>query len=347
MAVLVSMGGIVFGYDTGQISGFLEMQNFLRNFADHRNPLAFSNVRSGLIVGLLSIGTLFGALVAGPIGNSRSLGRKYSICLWCGVFSVGVVVQIAALYPRWYQVMIGRIISGFGIGALSTLVPAYQSESSPTHVRGAIVCCYQLFITIGILIANLINFGTEGISNTASWRIPMGIGWLWAIILGFGILLFPETPRHNYRHGKVDRARRSIAKFHGISEQHIVVKKQLDEMEEKLQLEREGGDHPWYEIVTGPRMFYRIILGIVIQALQQLTGANYFFYYGTSIFSSVGLSNSYVTQIILGAVNVATTFPGLYFVEKFGRRKCLMAGAAWMCMCFLVGIPNCFFVIRH
>ncbi|EXJ85317.1 MFS transporter, SP family, sugar:H+ symporter [Capronia epimyces CBS 606.96] len=336
MAVLVSFGGLCFGYDTGQISGFLEMDNFLRNFANEKNPLGFDNIRSGLIVGMLSIGTLIGALIAGPVANNRVIGRKYSICIWSIVFCAGVAVQLGALGPRWYQIMIGRIIAGFAIGGMSVMVPAYQGESSPRHVRGAIVCCYQLFITIGILIANLINFGTERLHSTASWRIPMGIGFLFAIVLGFGILFFPETPRHQYRHGDIDNATTSIAKFNGVSERHKVVKDQLVEMQEKLQVELEGGRHPWYEVFTGPRMLYRTILGMVIQALQQLTGANYFFYYGTTVFASVGLSNSYVTQIILGAVNVATTFPGLYFVEKFGRRRCLMIGAAWMFMCFLI-----------
>jgi SP family sugar:H+ symporter-like MFS transporter len=83
-------------------------------------------------------------------------------------------------------------------------------------------------------------------------------------------------------------------------------------------------------------MLYRVILGMTILALQQLTGANYFFYYGTTVFASVGISNSYVTQIILGAVNVVCTLPGLWFVEKYGRRKCLIIGAAWMFMCFVV-----------
>ena len=77
-------------------------------------------------------------------------------------------------------------------------------------------------------------------------------------------------------------------------------------MREKLQLEEEGGKHPIWEVITGPRMLYRILLGMTIQALQQLTGANFFFYYGTTVFASVGLSNSFVTQIILGAVNVVT-----------------------------------------
>ncbi|EME78315.1 uncharacterized protein MYCFIDRAFT_36929 [Pseudocercospora fijiensis CIRAD86] len=336
MTILVSMGGICFGYDTGQISGFLQMDDFRYQFADNRSTLELSPTRTGLIVAMLSIGTLFGALIAGPIANNRRLGRKYSICLWCVVFIAGNCFQIAAQYPYWWIMMLGRIISGFAIGGLSVMVPAYQGESAPTHLRGAIVCCYQLFITIGILIAYLINFGTETIEGSASWRVPVGISYFWALVLGFGILFFPETPRHEFRHGDVDSAGESIAKFYGVSSRHRVVKKQLEEMREKLRIEQEGGEHSIWEVFTGPRMFYRTVLGMTIQMLQQMTGANFFFYYGTTIFSAVGLNNPFITQIILGAVNVITTFPGLYMVEKYGRRKCLTLGAAWMFMCYLV-----------
>lgn len=336
MTILVSMGGICFGYDTGQISGFLQMEDFRYQFADNRETLELSPTRTGLIVAMLSIGTLFGALVAGPIANNRRLGRKYSICLWCIVFIAGNCFQIGAQYPYWWIMMMGRIISGFAIGGLSVMVPAYQGESAPTHLRGAIVCCYQLFITIGILLAYLINFGTETIEGSASWRIPVGISYFWALVLGFGILFFPETPRHEFRHGAVESAAESIAKFYGITSRHKVVEKQLEEMAEKLRIEQEGGEHSIWEVFTGPRMFYRTILGMTIQMLQQMTGANFFFYYGTTIFSAVGLDNPFVTQIILGAVNVVTTFPGLYMVEKYGRRKCLTLGASWMFMCYMV-----------
>lgn len=191
--------------------------------------------------------------------------------------------------------------------------------------------CYQLFITIGILFANIINFGTERINNTASWRIPMGISFLWAIILGLGILLFPETPKHEFRKGRGHEAKRTMVRLLGVSENHYKVEKELSEMKEALDAEHAGGKPHWYEMFTGPRMAYRTILGVVLQALQQLTGANFFFYYGTTIFVSTGLSNSFVTQIILGTVNVVCTFPGLWFVDRFGRRKCLILGGAWMC----------------
>lgn len=173
--------------------------------------------------------------------------------------------------------MYRRIISGFAIGGLSVMVPMYQGEAAPSHIRGAIVCSYQLFITIGILLANLINFGTEGIQNTGSWRIVLGIGFLWAIILGGGILLFPESPRFNYRHGKQAIARKDIAAFHGVGENHKVVNETMDDLALKLREEEEGAaDRKWSEVFTGPRMRYRILLGMALQMFQQLSGMNFF-----------------------------------------------------------------------
>lgn len=109
----------------------------------------------------------------------------------------------------------------------------------------------------------------------------MGISWVWAIVLGFGILFFPETPRFSYRTGNLAKARTAMAKFHGVDENHTVIHRQMNEMAEKLQMEEEGGNHPWYEVVTGPRMGYRTALGMVIQALQQLTGVSRTFCKGT------------------------------------------------------------------
>ena len=159
----------------------------------------------------------------------------------------------------------------------------------------------------------------------------MGIGFLWAIILGTGILFFPETPKHAFRNGRPHEARETMRKVLGVGYGHRKVELELREMKEKLEAEQAAGKMPWWEIFTGPRMVYRTLLGITLQALQQLTGANFFFYYGTTIFVATGLSNSFETQIILGTVNVVCTFPGLWFVDRFGRRKCMVLGGAWMC----------------
>lgn len=195
---------------------------------------------------------------------------------------------------------------------------------------------FQLFVTFGIFLSYLVNFGTNRIQSTASWRITMGVGFAWPLILGIGTLFLPESPRYAYRKGRFEEARQVMRQLYGVSSNHRVVLQEMQEMDDKLNEEKAAGSPSWYEVFTGPRMFYRTMLGVVLQSLQQLTGANFIFYYGNSIFKSTGLDDSYVTQVILGAINFGMTFPGLYMVEHFGRRKCLIAGAVWMFMCFLV-----------
>lgn len=103
----------------------------------------------------------------------------------------------------------------------------------------------------------------------------MGIGFIWSALMVVGILFMQESPRWEYRKGKVDSARKTIALTYGVSEEHPEVMNEIKEIQMKLEAEQAGGDHhPWYEIFTGPRMLYRVLLGVTLQALQQLTGAN-------------------------------------------------------------------------
>ncbi|KAI5301838.1 hexose transporter hxt1 [Ascosphaera pollenicola] len=335
LCILISMGGFIFGYDTGQISGFLEMKNFLNYFGqgveDHKT---FSNVRSGLIVGLLSIGTCFGALAAAPIADR--IGRKPSITFWCIILWVGLIVQISSPKGKWYQFMVGRLITGLGVGSLSLLVPLFQGETAPRHIRGSMVSTYQLFVTLGIFVAYCINFGTEDRDDSGSWRITLGITFAWGLILGLGILLFPETPRFDYKKGNIEKAKATMVKFYGVPENHRILQIELREIHEKNEEDKEVANEPFFAMFYAPGMAYRLVLGMALQMWQQLTGANYYFYYGTTIFVGAGISNSYVTQMILGGVNFGTTFLGLYFVEHLGRRKSLLCGAVWMFCCFMV-----------
>lgn len=319
---------------TGQISGFETMHDFQVRFAQHdESGYYFSNVRSGLIVGLMSIGTMIGALAASPLADR--FGRKLSITFWCIIHMVGIIVQIATS-TKWYQVAVGRLVAGLGVGALSSLVPMYQSESAPRHVRGAMVSAFQLFVAFGIFVAACINFGTERIQSTAAWRITMGIGFAWPLILGIGILFLPESPRFAYRMGRIEEAKHTMTKLYGVPHNHRLVAEEIADMKDKLDEEKAAGKAGVFEIFTGPRMLYRTLLGIGLQSLQQLTGANFIFYYGNTIFTSTGLNNSYVTQMIMTGVNFGVTIIGLYIVEHFGRRKSLIAGALWMFVCFMI-----------
>lgn len=189
-------------------------------------------------------------------------------------------------------------------------------------------------ITAGIFVAYAICIGTRNISTGGgSWRTPIAIGWLWAIILGGGILLMPESPRWLIAHEKYDEAKKSIARVRGIPLEHDSVTYTFGEMAEDCKIEEAQGKGTWLECITGkpgiPKLAYRTFLGVILQMLQQLTGANYFFYYGATVFVNVGLNDSFIAQLIFGAINFGCTFFGIYVMERFGRRWPLIIGGLW------------------
>jgi len=250
-----------------------------------------------------------------------------------------MIVQVTST-DKWYQIMMGRFVAGLGVGALSLLVPMYQAETAPRHIRGALISTYQLMITFGIFLAAVFNYAAERhqSGHKASWLITMALSFVFALILGVGIIFFPDTPRYDYRRGKIDKAKRTMTHIYGVSDNHWSVHHELEEIRIKLEAESQKASpfQEFYRMFSAPKMAYRIALGMLLQMFQQLTGANYFFYYGVTVFKGTGINNSFVTQMILNGINFGVTFYGLYIVEHYGRRKSLIAGSTWMFICFMI-----------
>ncbi|KAK3314437.1 general substrate transporter [Apodospora peruviana] len=336
LGAITSMGGFLFGYDTGQISGMLLFKDFIDRFGqDQGNGTKdFDSIIKSLVVSLMSIGTLIGALSGAYTADWW--GRRKSLSFGVIIFIIGNIIQITAM-NSWVHLMMGRFVAGLGIGNMSVGVPMFQSECSPKEIRGAVVATYQLMITFGILVSNIINFGVREIEEqSASWRIVIGLGIAFSLPLGLGILFVPESPRWLAGRRDWDGARLSMARLRGLKHdpKNALVEQDLKEMYESLEKENTVGTGSWLECFTGrpshiPKLVYRTFLGIGIHFLQQWTGVNYFFYYGATIFKSAGIEDPIQTQLILGAVNVFMTFFGLYVVEKFGRRMPLFLGAIW------------------
>ncbi|KIY72281.1 general substrate transporter [Cylindrobasidium torrendii FP15055 ss-10] len=356
VALVSSMGGFMFGYDTGQISDILVMDDFKRRFAECApaaslelidvSTCEFSTVRSGCIVAFMSIGTLIGCLCGAPLADA--LGRRYAMVVDCLVFFVGDIIQITST-THWVQYAIGRIITGLGIGALSTAVPMYQAETSPSQIRGLVNGMYQFFVTFGILMAYCIAIGSRELENSGQWRLVNGLGFTWPTILAIFIQTMPESPRWLAARGRDEEARRAIARVRGVTGSSSIfgkksskaedelkarwdglIDRELDEMHNTIKYESQSANGTWLDCFKPKdKVLYRTLLGMSIQTFQQLTGANYFFYYGATIFASVGLSDSFITQIIFGAVNFFCTFFGLYVMQKCGRRWPLILGGLW------------------
>jgi sugar porter (SP) family MFS transporter len=341
MAAFAAFGGILFGYDTGTIGGVKVMKNWLCTFghidASAPTGCAISTSTESLVVSILSAGTFFGALMAGPLADTA--GRRLGIVIGVGVFSFGVVLQMAA--HRIPLFVVGRIFAGLGVGMVSCLIPMYQSECSPKWIRGAVVAAYQWAITIGLLLAAIVSNSTQHRNDSGAWRIPTGVQFAWGIILAAGMLYLPESPRFLVKKGRLADAARSLQRLTSLPANDPLVELELADIRANLEAEAAIGTSSYADCFRGTenKIRFRTLTGIFVQAWQQLTGINFIFYYGTTFFQNSGITDPFVITIVTNVVNVVMTVPGMYGIERFGRRPLMIWGAVVMCVCeYLVAI---------
>ena len=297
---------------------------------------AITASQTSTIVSLLSAGTFFGSLTAAPTGDL--LGRRLGLIVSCFVFIFGVILQTAATAIPLF--VAGRFFAGYGVGMVSALVPLYQSETAPKWIRGTIVGCYQLAITIGLFLAAIVDNGTKGRNDTGSYRIPVAVQFAWAIILITGMLILPETPRYKIKRGQHAQAAKSLARLRRLDADHPALVEELAEIQANHDYETSLGKASYIDCLKGT-LGKRLITGCLLQSLQQLTGVNFIFYYGTSFFQQSGITNAFLITVATDVVNVGSTFPGLYMVEKWGRRPMLFWGAIGMFVCqYIVAITG-------
>ncbi|KAI4863132.1 hexose transporter [Hypoxylon rubiginosum] len=338
IGLFVAFGGVLFGYDTGTISGILAMDYwqtlFSTGYVNTQGHLDVSPSQSSAIVSILSAGTFFGALSSPVLADT--MGRRLGLITSSFVFILGVILQTAATALPLF--LAGRFFAGFGVGLISALIPLYQSETAPRWIRGAIVGAYQFAITIGLLLAAIVDYSTKDRQDTGSYRIPIAVQFAWAIILIGGMLILPETPRFLIKKGQHDKAAHALSKLRRIAPSHVAIQAELSEIQANHDYEMSIGSATYLDCFRGP-MLKRQLTGMGIQALQQLTGINFIFYYGTQYFKNSGIQDSFTIQVITSCINVVSTLPGLYAVDKLGRRPLLLWGAVGMCLSqFLVAM---------
>ncbi|KAJ4165200.1 hypothetical protein LMH87_006842 [Akanthomyces muscarius] len=336
VGLFVASGGLLFGYDTGAINGILAMDEFKNQFATNcSDPGLNTNLcprDSSIIVAILSAGTALGALAAAPFGDW--LGRRKSLLLGVALFCVGAICQVCA--ESIPLLLVGRFLAGVGVGAVSVLVPMYQSEMAPKWIRGTLVCAYQFSITVGLLSASIVNIITSRIKNSSSYRIPLGLQLVPALIITAGLLVLPETPRFLVKRGRNEEAGISLSRLRRLDITHPALIEELHEIIANHQYEMTLGDDSWKEIFVGtPHLARRTFTGCGLQMLQQLTGINFIMYYSTTFFGGAGIDSPYAKSLIIQVINVVSTLPGLLVIESWGRRRLLMTGAIGMAACQL------------
>ncbi|KFY06210.1 hypothetical protein V491_08783, partial [Pseudogymnoascus sp. VKM F-3775] len=295
---------------------------------------------------ILSCGTFFGAIAAGDIADF--IGRRPTIIMGCGIFSVGAILQTAS--TTLAVMVVGRLIAGLGVGFISAIIILYMSEIAPKKVRGALVSGYQFCITIGILLANCVVYATQNRDDTGSYRIPIAVQFLWAIILATGLFFLPESPRFFVKKGKLEHAAKALASVRGQPVDSDYIQDELAEIIANHEYEMQVIPQTSYlqgwancfhgSILQGSSNVRRTILGIILQMMQQLTGINFIFYFGTVFFTALGtISNPFLISLVTTLVNVLSTPLAFWIVERFGRRRILIIGAMGMIIAqFIVGI---------
>ncbi|KAH3676156.1 hypothetical protein WICMUC_002178 [Wickerhamomyces mucosus] len=334
-----ALGGVLFGYDTGTIGGILSMNYVLKHFPrDHPGVDGgvgvFSVEEHSLIVSILSCGTFFGALLA-PFLND-TLGRRWTLIIATAiVFNLGVALQVASTEIN--LLVAGRVFAGLGVGLVSASIPLYQAETVPKWIRGAITSSYQWAITIGLLLASIINQATHAIDSTASYRIPLAIQFIFSLVITIGMLFLPETPRFYISKSKPEKAAAALSRLRRLPANHPALVDELGEITANYEFEMTQGKSGWLECFSVKNhQLKRLTTGVFLQAFQQLTGINFVFYFGPTFFKNSGISNEFVIQIATNVVNVGMTIPGIIFVEILGRRAMLLIGAAGMCASELI-----------
>jgi len=321
-AAITATGGLLFGYDTGVISGALL---FIRqDFA----PL--SPFMEGIIVSTLLVGAVVGALSGGPL--SDRIGRRPTALIAAVVFGAGALA--VAFAPGVAFIVFGRFLLGLGVGLASMIVPLYIAEMAPADRRGSLVSLNQLMITIGILLSYIVGVIFAPIEG---WRWMFGVALIPALVLFFGMLRLPESPRWLFEHGQLDRARAVLGRSRSPEE----MDQELQEMQEIKALE-ERQEAVGYKELLAPFVRPALIIGIGLAIFQQITGINTVIYYAPTILQGVGFSEGgaiAATALGVGVVNVGFTILAVRIIDRAGRRPLLIIGLIGMVISFaLLGV---------
>ncbi len=267
VAVISALGGLLFGYDTGVISGAIL---FIQQ------KFALSSLYIGIVISAVLIGAVIGAAIGGDLADH--VGRRKMIISAAVIFALGAIGT--ALTPNVGLLIIGRIVVGIAIGIASETTPLYISEVAPPKMRGSLVSLNQLAITIGIVVSYLVDFG---LADVQGWRYMLGLAVVPAAILGLGMLFLPDTPRWLVNHNESDKARTVLKRIRGKTD----VEEELGDIQKSLK-EQKAGRAELFSPLVKPAL----MIGVSLAIFQQVTGINTVIYYAPKIFQFAGISSA-------------------------------------------------------
>ncbi|GMH21870.1 hypothetical protein Nepgr_023713 [Nepenthes gracilis] len=332
--IVAASGGLIFGYDIGISGGVTTMVPFLHKFfpsvlrkaADAKTNVycVYDSQVLTAFTSSLYLAGLAASLVASPI--TAAFGRKFTMVLGGCTFLVGAAINGGA--QNIAMLILGRIFLGFGVGFTNQATPVYLSEVAPPKYRGAFNTGFQFFIGIGVVGANCINYGTA--RRSWGWRLSLGLAVVPALIMTLGALMISDTPSSLVERGKLEKARKALAKVRGKAD----VGAELTELIRASEVAKAAAKEPFVTIFERQ---YRphLVMAILIPFFQQVTGINIIAFYAPVLFQSVGFGrdSALLAAIVLGLVNLGSILVSTLVVDRFGRRFLFLEGGTQMFIC--------------
>jgi len=313
--LVAAMGGFLFGFDTAVISGTTEML---------RAMFQLTSGQLGFTVASALLGTIAGSLAAGK--PAERLGRK-PVLMWLAVLYF-VSALGCGLAWNWSSLVFFRFIGGLAIGGASVVSPMYIAEIAPPHARGRLVAVSQLNVVVGILVAYFSNYVIASLTagDPMAWRWMLGIVAGPAVLFLFFLLPIPESPRWLTKKHRRENALQVLRKL-GNENADLV----LQEIVESLHEETVGADEPFFR-----RKYLKpILLAFMVASFNQLAGINALIYYTADIFRMAGAerTGALLQSVVIGLTNLCFTLIAMTVIDRFGRKKLLLIGAAGLAVC--------------
>lgn len=329
--VLAASGGLMFGYDVGISGGVTSMDDFLGKFFPQvlKKKLAakedayckFNDQKLQAFTSSLYLAGLVSTFFASWV--TRRYGRKATMLSAGVAFCVGVVLNAAA--QEIVMLILGRVLLGCGVGFANQAVPLYLSEMAPSKWRGGLNILFQLAVTVGILFANCVNYGTNKMKSNG-WRVSLGVAGFPAVLITIGGLILPDTPNSLVQRGHLERGRRVLQKIRGIDNVDV-------EFDDIVMASNEAAliKDPYRNVIRRHNR-PQLVISTLLQIFQQFTGINAIMFYAPVLFQTLGFgsSASLYSAVIVGAVNVVSTLIAIGVVDRLGRRILLLEAGVQM-----------------
>ncbi|TKA38200.1 hypothetical protein B0A54_09140 [Friedmanniomyces endolithicus] len=333
IAIVAGTDFALFGYDQGVMGGLLTLNSFLKYFPQidtqkppGNNASKASNVQ-GITVGAYTLGCFFGAVATIWLGNF--LGRKRTIMVGSTIMIVGAAIQCSSFSLG--QLIAARLLTGFGNGMNTSTVPTWQSETSKSHRRGQMVMIEGSLIVFGVMLSYWIDLGFSFLDpSDVSWRFPIAFQILLAVFIVCFIPGLPESPRWLILKGREARALEVMAALSDLPEDDPAVLDEFKAVKDTVFEMAQGSFSDSFR-TNRNRNLHRTILAYVNQMFQQISGINIITYYAATIFhNNIGMS-AFMSRLLAalnGTEYFIASWVAIFTIEKFGRRKLMLFGAA-------------------